>query len=228
MAGMIEGIFGVMPSDVRLAELEKQQKMSAELVKRGSSPFAATFGTAFGGELAKGLMSRLGLETPAMSIAKSNQQEAQQFVYDYRNAKTPEQLEELKIFDISEEQTPDFITQIYPGFGIETIFVKENYLFLGSRWGVYIYDITSKESPVEVSFYSHVYSCDPVVVSGDYAYSTLNSTGPCSRGSDQLDVIDISNINSPTNVFTIEMDSPKGLGISGNLLFVCDNGHRYS
>lgn len=97
MAGMIEGIFGVMPSDVRLAELERQQDMSAELVKRGSSPFAATFGTAFGGELAKGLMSRLGLETPAMSIAKSNQQEAQQFVYDYRNAKTPEQLEELKI-----------------------------------------------------------------------------------------------------------------------------------
>ncbi len=134
------------------------------------------------------------------------------------------ELEQLKIFNISDETSPQFIKQIYPGFGIETIFSSGGYLFLGSRWGVYIYDISSPENPVEVSVYSHVYSCDPVVVSGNYAYSTLNSSGPCGRGSDQLDVIDISDKSNPFNVYTIDMESPKGLGVSGNLLFVCDNG----
>lgn len=134
------------------------------------------------------------------------------------------ELEQLKIFDISNEQKPAFITQIYPGFGIETIFVKGDYLFLGSKWGVYIYDISTPTLPKQLSLYSHVYSCDPVIVSGNYAYSTLNSSGPCGRGLNQLDVIDISDKSHPDKVYTIEMESPKGLGVSGDLLFVCDNG----
>ncbi|MFO7829338.1 MAG: hypothetical protein R6V23_11990, partial [Bacteroidales bacterium] len=100
------------------------------------------------------------------------------------------ELEQLKIFNVSDETSPQFIKQIYPGFGIETIFAKGDYLFLGSQWGVYIYDISSPENPQQLSVYSHTYSCDPVVVSGNYAYSTLNSAGPCGRGLNQLDVID--------------------------------------
>ena len=113
------------------------------------------------------------------------------------------ELEQLKIFNIADEKSPVFVKQINPGFGIETIFSKENYLFLGSRWGVYIYDISNPQSPQQVSLYSHIYSCDPVVVSGNYAFSTLNSSGPCGRGFDQLDIIDISNISNPVNVKTI-------------------------
>lgn len=132
--------------------------------------------------------------------------------------------EQLKIFNVTDETEPEFITQIYPGFGIETIFVHGEYLFLGSRWGIYIYDISDPDSPERISYYTHIYSCDPVIVSGNYAYSTLNSSGPCGRGLNQLEVIDISNKTNPTNVHTIEMENPKGLGISGNMLFVCDNG----
>lgn len=134
------------------------------------------------------------------------------------------ELEHLKIFDIANEQSPEFIKQSSPGFGIETIFINGDYMFLGSRWGVYIYDISHRESPKEVSYYTHVYSCDPVVVAGNYAYSTLNSAGPCGRGSNQLDVIDITDKSNPTNVYTIDMESPRGLGVYGELLFVCDNG----
>lgn len=134
------------------------------------------------------------------------------------------ELEQLKVFNVSDETSPQFIKQIYPGFGIETIFASGDYLFLGSRWGVYIYDISSPENPVQLSLYSHTYSCDPVVVSGNYAYSTLNSAGPCGRGLNQLDVIDITDKSKPVNVYTIDMKSPRGLGVSGNLLFVCDNG----
>lgn len=134
------------------------------------------------------------------------------------------ELDELKIFDITDEKSPVFVKQTSPGFGIETIFTTGDFLFLGSRNGVYIYDITVKESPIQLSYYTHVYSCDPVIVKGDFAYSTLNSSGPCGRGVDQLEVIDISDKTNPTNVYTIEMESPKGLGISGDLLFACDNG----
>lgn len=130
----------------------------------------------------------------------------------------------LKVFNISNEDKPEFVKQITPGFGIETIFASGNYLFLGSRWGVYIYDITQPESPVQKALYEHTYSCDPVVVSGNYAYSTLNSFGPCGRGLNQLDIIDVSNPSHPKNVNTLPMNAPQGLGVTDNLLFVCDEG----
>jgi len=134
------------------------------------------------------------------------------------------ELQQLKIFNISDEKKPTFVKQINPGIDIETIFSINNYLFLGSRWGVYIFDISIPEFPIQVSMYSHIYSCDPVVVSGNYAFSTLNSSGACGQGVDQLHIIDISDLENPTAIAIIEMDNPKGLGISGDFLFVCDNG----
>lgn len=130
----------------------------------------------------------------------------------------------LSVYDISNMSAPEFIEKEYIGFEIETIFPKGDLLFLGSRWGVYIFSISDPKNPVELSLYQHTYSCDPVVVSGNYAYSTLNSSGPCSRGTDQLDVIDVSNPENPQLVNTINMSSPQGLGVTDNLLFVCDNG----
>ncbi|MBN2485581.1 MAG: hypothetical protein JXB34_06380 [Bacteroidales bacterium] len=130
----------------------------------------------------------------------------------------------LKVFSLSNEKIPEKVNELYAGFEIETIFAKSNLLFLGSRWGVYIYDISEPHNPMHLSTYSHTYSCDPVVVSGSYAYSTLSSSGPCARGQNELDIIDISNPATPNLVKVINMDSPRGLGISGNLLFVCDKG----
>lgn len=50
------------------------------------------------------------------------------------------ELEQLKIFNISDETSPQFIKQIYPGFGIETIFSSGGYLFW-DRAGVYTFTI---------------------------------------------------------------------------------------
>ena len=130
----------------------------------------------------------------------------------------------LKTFDITNESKPQLIGEQELNWGVETIFALDDLLFLGTRTGIYIYDISSPSTPEYVSLYSHVQSCDPVVVKGNYAYSTLNSSGSCSQGVDQLDVIDISNPYDLQWVNTISMNSPKGLGISGSLLFVCDGG----
>ncbi len=130
----------------------------------------------------------------------------------------------LKTFNITDEENPVLMSEISLDWGVETIFATGDLLFLGTRNGVYIFDITDPVSPHYVSLYSHIQSCDPVVVKGNYAYSTLNSSGPCMNGVNLLDIIDISDPVSPFQVNSLPMESPGGLGISGDLLFVCDEG----
>jgi hypothetical protein len=130
----------------------------------------------------------------------------------------------LKTFDITNEKNPQLMGEVDLGWGIETIFALGDLLFLGAQNGIYIFDISNPALPQYLSSFNHIQSCDPVVVKGNYAYSTLNSAGPCSQGLNQLDIIDISNPESPFPVNSLPMESPKGLGISDDLLFVCDEG----
>lgn len=130
----------------------------------------------------------------------------------------------LKVFDISSAENPQYIKDLSIGFGIETIFPQGNNLFLGSRTGMTIYDISIPSSPQYVSNFSHIYSCDPVVVEGNYAYITLSIENTCSRGTNELQVIDISNLLNPSLVKIYPMSKPKGLGIDNGTLFICDNG----
>ena len=130
----------------------------------------------------------------------------------------------LKVFDISTESNPIYAKDLNVGFGIETIFPRENNLFIGSREGMTIYDISTPNNPQYVSSFSHIYSCDPVVVEGDYAFVTLSTSNACSRGTNELQIIDISNLNSPNLVQIYPMLSPKGLGIDNGTLFICDDG----
>ena len=66
-------------------------------------------------------------------------------------------------------------------------------------------------------------ACDPVVVQDNLAYVTIRSGVTCG-GSDvnELQVIDISNLANPILLSTFEMFNPHGLGIDGNVLFICD------
>lgn len=109
-------------------------------------------------------------------------------------------------------------------WGVETIFPLGDKLFLGTSSGMHIMDISDPNNIYKVSTYEHVVSCDPVVAKGNYAYVTLNSSQfRCGRNVNQLQIIDISNISNPVKVKTYPMTSPKGLGVSGTSLFVCDN-----
>jgi hypothetical protein len=108
---------------------------------------------------------------------------------------------------------------------IETIFPTDSLLFLGSMQGMYIYNLKNPAIPEFVHLYTHVVSCDPVVVQGQYAYVTLRtdfSGNFCSRGINQLEVIDVSIMTNPRNVGNYTMKNPRGLGIDGTSLFVCD------
>ena len=130
----------------------------------------------------------------------------------------------VKIFDIKNASNPIYKVDQPFGVGIETIFPLGNTLFLGSERGMYIYDITNPLSPKLESVYTHVLSCDPVVANEKFAYLTL-STGAtrCSRGLNQLEVIDITNKKQPKILKIFPMTRPLGLALNGNNLFVCDD-----
>ncbi len=131
----------------------------------------------------------------------------------------------LSVFDIRNTESPDKVKTVAIDAFVETIFPKDTLLFFGTRTGMLIYDKTNPMAPRYISKYEHIYSCDPVIVEKNYAFVTLNSESLwCGRGNNRLDIIDISNLYKPVAVAEHQMESPRGLGMDKNTLFVCDNG----
>ena len=128
----------------------------------------------------------------------------------------------LDVVDVSEQSKPVAKNEIQLSWDVETLFPNKNNLFVGSRTGMYILDLNIPTQPTIVSQYSHLRSCDPVVVEGDYAYVTLRSGSACEGFTNQLEVIDISNLKMPTIKNTYQMTNPHGLGIDQGTLFICD------
>lgn len=132
----------------------------------------------------------------------------------------------LKAINISNLSTPEISYDKYVGWGIETMFIYEDYMYLGATTGMLIFDLQYPNNPIKKSEYSHVTSCDPVVVSGNTAYVTLRSGNLCGGTADLLEVINVANKSNPIQIASYPMNEPYGLGISGNTLFICqgDNG----
>jgi hypothetical protein len=128
----------------------------------------------------------------------------------------------LRMFTISTPSNPSMVKEMYVGWNIETLFPYENKLFLGSTNGMYIYSLADPANPMFISQFRHASSCDPVVVSGDYAYVTLRAGNLCGDLNSQLDVIDIRDLQNPVLLKEYPMEEPYGLGIDDSLLFVCD------
>ncbi|MEO1049187.1 MAG: hypothetical protein AAFX87_01085 [Bacteroidota bacterium] len=128
----------------------------------------------------------------------------------------------LQSINISNLQSPLVGEKLVIGWGIETIFPYTDKLFIGAQNGMHIVDNSNPDSPSLLSTYSHVQSCDPVVVDGSYAYVTLRSGTECQGFTNQLDVVDISNPELPFLHKTYAMDNPHGLGVDGDALFICD------
>lgn len=129
----------------------------------------------------------------------------------------------LNAFNISQPENPVFINQQNIGWRIETIFPFKGNLFIGSQSGVYIFSTADPQKPTQLSMFSHITSCDPVIADDNYAFVTLHDGSPC-RGAavNELDILDISTITSPFNVKTYSLTNPHGLSKDGNTLFICD------
>lgn len=129
---------------------------------------------------------------------------------------------QMHVIDITNSSNITRDTMVQINWDVETIFPHGQNLFLGSQTGMHIYDISNAEDPRKITTFSHMKSCDPVVVEGNYAYVTLRSETMCNGNINQLQVIDISDLNNPRHLNTYQMTNPHGLGIDNNTLFVCD------
>ena len=128
----------------------------------------------------------------------------------------------INIFNIDNLERPQQLSSIFAGFDIETIFNRGDHLFLGSMRGMYIYNIETPDAPQFVSEFQHGTACDPVVVDDAHAYITLRAGNACGALDSSLQIVDITDINSPELVKSYTMDNPYGLGIINDLLFICD------
>jgi hypothetical protein len=128
----------------------------------------------------------------------------------------------LQVFDIAKISSPVKGEMIYTNANIETLFLYDNKIFIGSTTGMFIYDLLNPAKPSLFSQFLHVRSCDPVVVQDNYAYVTLRSGTTCQGFTNQLDVLDISDLAKPKLVKSYPMKNPHGLGIENNILFICD------
>lgn len=127
---------------------------------------------------------------------------------------------ELGVFDVND--CPVHLRDITLSRDGETLFPANNNLFIGTTTGMLIYDLSTASSPTFVSDYAHIRACDPVVVQGDKAFVTLSTGAGCGGWLNELHVIDIANIAQPTLIAIYGMTNPRGLGLDGNTLFLCD------
>lgn len=132
----------------------------------------------------------------------------------------------LRLFDIRSERHPSKGAIVETSsWDLETIFKYKNALFLGSMTGMLIYDHSAGGIPLQASTYSHITSCDPVVVQDDIAYVTLRSGQRCRNGKNELNVIDVSDIYKPELLATYPMSNPAGLAVEDSTLFVCEESY---
>lgn len=132
----------------------------------------------------------------------------------------------IKVFDISNNDNPVFRKSIKLDYGLETITIYGNSIYVGANDGIYYLDIKNPENPVPSPKVNHEVSCDPVAVQGHYAYSTQNAyTIGCGHAYSKS-ILAVYDVQDPQNIKTVsetDLEEPYGIAAEGNWLFVCDN-----
>ncbi|HHH51884.1 MAG TPA: hypothetical protein ENK76_05895 [Campylobacterales bacterium] len=132
---------------------------------------------------------------------------------------------EMNVLDIKDASKPKKIAKIHVPFDVQTLFAYKDNLYVGSDSGMYVYDKTTPTQPTRVAELSHAQSCDPVVISDDIAYITLNTGSNCwnnRTGVNRLEIVDVSTPDTPKFIKAVDMWEPTGLGVDGENLFICD------
>jgi hypothetical protein len=129
---------------------------------------------------------------------------------------------DLKVFDIANANNPTLNNSQNIGWNIETIYPLKDKLFIGSNVGMSIFSIANPFQPVKQGNFAHAFACDPVVADDDFAYVTLRTDNNCRQAQNLLDIVDITNVMSPTLRKSYSMTNPHGLSIDGSTLFLCD------
>lgn len=131
-------------------------------------------------------------------------------------------LSDLSAFSISNPEQPVLSSKTNMTWLIETVFPFKDKLFVGSSSGIFIFDISNALSPTRLGQFSHMTACDPVIADDKYAFVTLSSGSRCANVANQMDVLDITSLATPSLLKSYPLTNPHGLSEDGTTLFVCD------
>ncbi len=132
---------------------------------------------------------------------------------------------DLVVFDIVHPEAPVYVARVGIGWGIETIFPYKNYLFIGSRTHMYIFNANDVRRPVLVSEFQHSRACDPVVVEDTLAYITLKNGGACGPSPNVMHVVSVADLLNPRLLGSTAdglLDGPNGLAVRNRIVYICD------
>lgn len=129
----------------------------------------------------------------------------------------------LNVFNVTNSKEPVKVNSVPIGFNIETLFGYKEYLYIGSQDGMFIYDLANPEFPKELSRVQHFTACDPVIANDTHAFVTLHSNTFCGNDINVLEIYDVTDVTAPILLNTRNLTAPKGLGLYGDFLFVCDD-----
>jgi hypothetical protein len=139
---------------------------------------------------------------------------------------------ELVTLDVSDSENPKEIDRHDLGETIENLYETENVLFIGSDTDMHIFKINGngipeiQSSTQHFEFADEVGVCDPVVAQNDYAYVTISSVAPSGDpcggwiNIDELRVYDVHDLTAPDLISASALNSPQGLSIDNDLMFV--------
>jgi len=128
----------------------------------------------------------------------------------------------LQVLDLIKPLQPQWKTTVNLGWGIETIYPFKDKLFVGSNDGMRILNASNPANPQVTGTFSHARVCDPVIANDKYAYVTLRAGTRCFGNTNQMDVVNVSDISNPSLVKSYPFTNPRGLGMDGNVLFLCE------
>ncbi|HZG00218.1 MAG TPA: hypothetical protein VEY71_04405 [Chitinophagales bacterium] len=136
----------------------------------------------------------------------------------------------LRVYNLVNDD-PYLVHSLEIDYGLETIFIHGNRVFLGAVDGVYLVNIDNPAVPFFVEKLEHHISCDPVVVQGNYAYSTQRVTSVGCGNAWQESVLAVYNVdpgneNGNQAETILPMEEPYGLAVENEWLFVCDAGRN--
>jgi len=129
----------------------------------------------------------------------------------------------LNVFNVSDTSDPIKVNSVPVGFNIETLFGYKDFLYIGSQNGMFIYDLVNPEFPKQLSSVQHFTACDPVIANDTHAFVSLHSNTNCGNDINVLEVYDVTDVTNPLLLNSRNLTFPKGLGLYGDYLFVCDD-----
>lgn len=142
---------------------------------------------------------------------------------------------QLLTIDLTDKANPKEIDKQDIGEAIENLYQVEEVLFIGSQTNMHIYALGEngipqvKSDTPYMNLGEDINVCDPVIANQDIAYVTLSTdvwqnVNGCGQqiSFNELRTYDVSDLENPSLVNTYNCNSPQGMSIDGNYLFMSD------